>query len=115
MFANRFHPGKFSATDRSVTGEATEKRKRVVTLLNGLKKSNPVLQRGKTEWLAPKGSVVALNRTLEGKTVTFVGNFSDVPGDYAIDASGMVLLSNNAALKNGAVELDKYGYVIIEK
>lgn len=115
MFANRFHPGKFSATDRSVTGEATEKRKRVVTLLNGLKKSNPVLQRGKTEWLAPKGSMVALNRTLEGKTVTFVGNFSDVPGDYAIDASGLVLLSNNAALKNGAVELDKYGYVIIEK
>ena len=115
MFANRFHMGKFEATDRNASGKAVDRRKQVIKALNVLKSENGALQNGKTEWLdLGNDYVLAFKRRCEGEEITFIGNFSNEELRVTEGVNGQILLSNNAKAKGGRLDLSKYGYAIIK-
>ncbi len=116
MFANRFHMGKFEVTDRNAKGDAVDRRKKIVKLLNELKSTNATLQNGKTEWPESNADhILAFSRISDDQKLTFIGNFSDKEVKTDIDIKGKMLLSNNADMTDGMLNLSKYGYVIVRE
>ena len=115
MFANRFHPGVFSVTDRSAEGEEVSKRKELIKKLNGLKAEQPALIDSRTQWLAVENpSVLAFKRVGEADEILFAGNFSEETAEVWLD-DGEVLLSNKASIQKGVASLSSYGYVIMRR
>lgn len=113
MFANRFHMGVYETTDRTKVTEASEKRKSVIKKLNTLRAENEIIQDGKTVWLdSESDSVLAFERELDGKKVTYIGNFSGAEIETNFSVIGETLLSNGAGTRNGKLTLSGYGYVI---
>ena len=79
MFANRFHPGRYTMTDRSDAAKAqpaARSRQTLMRQLNQLKKEDPRYSCGQTLWLEMNkpDDVIAFRRSYEGKNVWFVGN-----------------------------------------
>lgn len=79
MFANRFHPGRYTMTDRSDAAKAqpaARSRQTLMRQLNQLKKEDPRYSCGQTLWLDMNkpDDVIAFRRSYEGKNVWFVGN-----------------------------------------
>ena len=117
MFANRFYMGKYEVTNREALKNTDEGKRRieVIKKLNALKKENAALQNGKTEWIKIcYPNVLAFSRISNTEKVTFFGNFSKETVEF-VKESGDILLSNNMKIKNGNVQLDAYGYIIIRE
>lgn len=117
MFANRFHPGRFSATDRGIrTKEYSLRRQEIIRRLNALRTEYPLLCGSAPESFAiaeQPERVIAFRREENGQAVVFRGNFSRETAADRIPAGSRVLLSRGAAiLPDGRVTLEKYGYVI---
>ena len=113
MFANRFHMGNFEVTDRSTVSEESEKRKLLVKKLNTLKAENEILQNGSTVWLeTDSDSILAFERVLDGKKLTYVGNFADEKAETDLTVNGDILLSAGICIENDKLTLSKYGYVV---
>lgn len=113
MFANRFHMGNFEVTDRSTVSEESEKRKLLVKKLNTLKAENEILQNGSTVWLeTDSDSILAFERVLDGKKLTYVGNFADEKAETDLTVNGDILLSAGVRIENDKLTLSKYGYVV---
>lgn len=114
MFANRFHMGEFEVTDRSSSGAATERRKRVIRTLNEFRESISALNSGATVWhRLDKDRVLSFDRAISGEAVRFVGNFSGEAVEVPDTAFGEVILSNNAERTEGVIRLSSYGYIIL--
>lgn len=79
MFANRFHPGIYSATPRSEEMKNTpqaQRRQHIIRTLNALRREDALLREGRTEWLeynCPE-NVIAFRRVLGDRSILFVGN-----------------------------------------
>jgi len=115
MFANRFHPGTFSFTDRNATGAHVDRRKKVIKALNAMKASLTALSDSETEWLpAENDSILAFRRNNASEQILFAGNFSNSERTVEID-NGEILLSNNIHFENGTVTFQSYGYIIIRR
>jgi len=81
MFANRFHPGKFSVTCRDDEAKArpeAQSRQHLISRLNALRREDARFRLGKTEWLEHDrpDAVIAFSREYEGKRLWFIGNMS---------------------------------------
>ena len=80
MFANRFHPGRFSPTPREELKNTPHslRRQEILRKLNQIRAENAVLQTGKTVWPEhdQPDSVVAFMRSDETQKLWFIGNLS---------------------------------------
>ena len=56
--------------------------------------------------------MLAFERELDGKKVTYVGNFSGNEIETEFSVKGETLLSNCISERNGKLVLSGYGYVI---
>jgi len=113
MFANRFHMGAFSVTDRNACGAHVERRKAVITALNGIKESIAALNEGTTKWhLTEYASILAFERVTEEETVSFIGNYSNNAAELNIGELKELILSNNAEICADTVKLGNFGYII---
>lgn len=121
MFANRFHPGRFKATDRSIRTEAySVHRQELIRKLNALRKEWPVLS-GFMPAVADGGiqdaELLVFRRREDGQEVTFIGNFSKeeklVP--MSLKEGGILLQDGAEYEKEKEVSLKRYGYIVIGK
>ncbi len=113
MFANRFHPGRFAATDRAALVETSPaiRRVTVMTALNRLKKESDVLHTGTLVWLPAPEGIFAIRREREGKGITLYGNLTREP--MTVDApAGVPLLTNGYTETDGTLTLAPFGYVV---
>lgn len=116
MFANRFHPGSFSVTDRRASGEDVDRRRFVISRLNRMKAELAPLCTGRTEWdITQPDAVLKFDRYTDHQRVTFIGNFSDETLDLTVENIGSILLSNRAERNSSQLKLLPYGYVISQK
>ncbi len=117
MFANRFFPGRFKPTDRSIAGEEYSLRRQgIIRTMNAMKRESDVLRYGQTRWLDHDQSekAVAFRREYEGKSLTFVGNATDAECQVKVNAiSGSLLMENGACIEDDTVNLKPYGYIVL--
>lgn len=113
MFANRFHPGSFEFTCRNVKDTNTLRRMDIVKQLNQMKAEYPALYKGETKWiLSQETSVLAFERKTEDETITFVGNFSNMPIEMDLTFNKEIIVGNNADTADDKLVLGEYGYII---
>ena len=78
LFANRFHPGRFSATPREKLMNTPQTLRRICLLrtMNEIRRKDDLLQTGKTEWIDndKPGSVIAFRRCSGSRRLWFIGN-----------------------------------------
>ena len=116
LFANRFHPGTFGATDRNASSEAIDRRQALLKKLHEFKKQFPALYAGKTEWLPFENPrVLAFSRTCQEESIVVVGNFSEQETLVNLDAGGEILLTNLTTAVPEGYRLAPYGYIIIRR
>lgn len=120
MFANRFYPGEYRATDREALkhAPASLRRQEVVRRLNELRETNPALTAWQTEWVETEQAdrVLAYARHKGENGVIFVGNFSGETVSVSLPQSeGYAMYLSNRAAYAGAVTLQPYGYLILAK
>ncbi len=115
MFANRFFPGRFTATDRSIAAEDYSlRRQEVIRVLNNMKRDSDLLRYGKTVWLdGMPENIVAFRREWNGGTVTFIGNAKNEGCTVNMAAVGETLLSSGCVCTDNTIELEPYGYIAL--
>ena len=119
MFANRFFPGRFSPTDRSIAGEDYSlRRQALMKKLNDLKKKSDILRYGKTMFLSHSNpdQVFAFARDWEGKRIVFIGNCKHAPAQVTLDAplTGEILFQNACRRQGNKLMLEPYGYLVLK-
>lgn len=118
MFANRFHMGKFFATDRPALAETPEGKRRmeVVTALNKLLAEHDGLHGSSIEWIEScrHENVVAFRRKGENRSAVLYCNLSPEEVEIKTDVTGEVLLSNRAEAEGDTLHLGIYGYLLLE-
>lgn len=117
MFANRFHMGKFSVTDRNKETAAAVRRQEVVKALNEIKANSNVLRFGTTEWLESASDMCILfKRELDGAGIIFVGNASKSTCGTEIqelpEKAEMILSYGAKRDEKTGLTLEKYGYAV---
>ncbi len=124
LFANRFHPGRFSTTDWTLADSpAAVRRQSVIRTLNTLRRENRALQQGETRWLEhdQPDRVIAFSRCTQQEEWVFAGNASDAECTVSFDekACGQVVLTNDDALSSGTdfckLTLKAKTYLILHK
>lgn len=124
MFANRFHMGKFSVTEREALKktEVAQRRGHVMQILNALQRKSLLLSRGATEWLTndhPE-TVLSFRRVFGEQSAMFVGNMSREAVTVSVaglknDDKVNIVIQNGLLDGNNAINLDAYGYLVIKK
>ena len=121
MFANRFHPGIYSATPRSEDMKNTpqaQRRQHIIRTLNALRREDVLLREGKTEWLehnCPE-NVIAFRRVYEGRSILFVGNLRGEACCVTLSdvTTADVIVSGGAKESApGAYALEPYGFAVL--
>ena len=84
MFANRFHPGIYSATPRGEEMKNTpqaQRRQHIICILNACRRDHELLRDGTTEWPNHncKENVMVFRRVLGDRSIMFIGNFRSEP------------------------------------
>ncbi len=123
MFANRFYPGRYSATDRSEKAKAVpaaQRRQALMRQLNQLKKDDLCFSRGETVWLEldKPDDVIAFRRSYENRNVWFVGNARNeavtvtVRDEIPVEVQSIISWD---AVRNAtsAFTLATYGFIIL--
>lgn len=119
MFANRFHMGRYEATDRSIAAEpASIRRQELMIKLNTLKGESDILRYGETHWLpnSKDDKVISFCRKLGEQSILFIGNAEreNVTATIEADISGSVMFFHNASIENtNNVKLEPYGYLVL--
>lgn len=121
MFANRFHMGKFEATDRNalMTEDYSLRRQSVMKKLNQLLAENDAINGFNMEWLdndCPE-HIISFKRRGESKNVAVIGNLSNEEVVTAVEAAvsgGNVIMDNHAEICGASIKLGAYGYVAVE-
>lgn len=125
MFYNRFHRGRFQATDRETLKQCESglRRQNVIKTLNAWKRSSEVLHRGNLCWLehdSPE-QVIAFSRTAGEETLLFVGNITKELCTATVDgvdlAKGEILLQSQTRISwdTGKIILPPYGYAVVKR
>ncbi len=123
MFANRFHRGKFEATDRAIAKEDYSiRRQQIVKTLNTMKKEWEILDKGDIVWLNNNNDekIISFERSFEGKRIVFIGNLSkednSVVVEKVIPANMKVVLQSevNPVIEGEKVSLEAFDYVVLE-
>ena len=123
MFANRFHPGRYTMTDRSEEAKntpAAQSRQALMRQLNQLKKEDPRYSCGKTVWLEHDNpdDVIVFCRRYEGKSVWFVGNVRNeakvvnVNEQIPMDAERTISRGGEQASET-TFKMEPYGFIVI--
>ncbi len=120
MFANRFHMGKFSATDRDALKETAAgiRRMEIVTKLNELLAEHDGLHGAEMEWLendCPE-KVLSFRRVGDTRTAVLYCNLFAEEAVLKADISDKaVLLSRGAKVCGDTLQLAGYGYILVEE
>ncbi len=119
MFANRFHMGKFSVTDRAALyeTEAGKRRMAVVTALNQLLAAHDGIHGSKIEWLdndCPE-RVVSFRRPGEKRSAVLYCNLFPEEAELKLAGEGETLLSHYAEVSGETLRLGGYGYLLMEE
>ncbi|MBE6657454.1 MAG: hypothetical protein E7604_03320 [Ruminococcaceae bacterium] len=121
MFANRFHPGIYSATPRSEDMKNTpqaQRRQHIIRTLNALRREDALLREGDVEWLDHDCTehAIAFRRVLGDRSILFVGNLRGeavcltLPGITTAD----VIVSGGASeCASGKFTLEPYGFAVL--
>ena len=121
MFANRFHPGIYSATPRSEDMKNTpqaQRRQHIIRTLNALRREDVLLREGKTEWLehnCPE-NVIAFRRVYEDRSILFVGNLRGEACCVTLSdvTTADVIVSGGAKESApGTFALEPYGFAVL--
>ena len=123
MFANRFHPGKFDATDRSPAHKrepAAERRAALVRQLNALRRGDDIFSRGEVTWIdsdAPD-AVIAFRRTLGERRAWFAANLRNEPVSVRIaepfsGSFGNALVSGAEMPAEDRLSFAPHGFILI--
>jgi len=124
LFANRFHPGRFSTTDwQGADAPAAIRRQDVIRKLNALRRESSTLQAGMTRWLEhdQPNHVIAFSRHSAQEEWLFIGNASDEECTVRFNETfnGEVVLTNIEALPSCAdltvLTLKAKTYLILRK
>ncbi len=119
MFANRFHMGKFSVTDRAALShtDAGKRRMEVVTKLNALLAAHDGIHGVDMEWLDNDcaDKVISFRRKGETKTAVLYCNLFPEEVVVKTDGTGETLLSHHAAMTGDILRLGAYGYLLLEE
>lgn len=106
MFANRFHPGAFEVTDRSIACEPySQRRQQVVKTLCALRKNHPDLALGKTNWLASDrpAQLIAFSRDCGSEQFLFLANVTKESVSCAVSSQDLsrytVILESEEKIK----------------
>ena len=104
---------------------AAERRLRVMRELAAMRKNNPIITEGKTEWLTVGDSdhLIAYTRAYEGKTITVVVNTApdviESTVDFAMTPDAKVLLQKDLVVTAKDEKLhfaaNPGGYIVIEQ
>lgn len=118
LFSNRFHRGRFFATDREglKTQKAGIRRQSVITQLNRLLAENDAMCSTDFEWLNVAGeNTFAFRNKGKCRDVVFVGNLGKAAINETLDFPiHSVLLHNNADFNGKQLLLRPYGYILAE-
>ncbi len=122
MFANRFFPGRFHATDRSIKNqEESLHRQNLIRTLNALRKDCPVLSGFTPAQFVgndQEKAVMSFLRADEKEEIAVLGNFSKENVTVKLDKPvllGQVILSENAGIADASTaQIGAYGYLIIK-
>ncbi len=119
MFANRFFPGNFSATDREriKTTPAAVARQAVLKKLNALRNKSATIQYGQTIWPTSEQGLLVFKRALGRETVLVVGNPTDSTRTFEDDSlptDAKVLLSACAFVTKTAIQAEPKGYAVVQ-
>ncbi len=123
MFANRFHPGRFHATDRSDDHKSTPQAKRrqeILRTMNSLRREDALFRNGEvTFWDGEMPELVTgFSRKLDGhvdddRTVWFFGNLGNDTLTFALPVMPKdVILSDGAKWQDGTLTLTDKGYLL---
>jgi cyclomaltodextrinase len=121
LFANRFFPGVYEATDRSIKNQPYSlKRQALIKRLNALRYESKALQSGNTEWIdnSKPENTLSFVREYNGEKLLFVGNFSDKNIRVKLELEsfvGQIIMENKTFIHNDyTIELNSYGYLILK-
>ena len=122
MFANRFHRGRFEATDRTIRSkEFSRRRQEVIKRLNRIRQENDILCYGDTIFAenSERDKVVSFVRCYQGKKIVLAGNFSKTGLTVRIDVPDwdkrILLFGSEGADafgEKGSLYLPPYGYIV---
>lgn len=119
MFANRFHMGKFEATDRSIAKEDYSiRRQEIMKKLNTLKQESDILRYGKTRWLnnSVDDKVISFERDHNGNKIILIGNVTKETLTVTVDTdlTASQLMVRGSAVQNNELTLEPHGYLVLE-
>ena len=125
MFANRFHPGRFSATSRDDAmrnSPEAVRRRALITRLNTLRRTDPRFTLGNTVWLSHDrpDSVIAFSREYGGKKFWFAANTSGQETSVTLEApipasAERTVLSGASFRTDSTLTLAPRGFAIIRE
>lgn len=119
MFANRFHMGKFEASNRKKDSEETIRRINITKQLNSLKAESDILRFGKTQWLdnSDADNCISFKRTYNDENILFVGNITNETKNVKIEEipkNAETILENGVvSYSDGNFEFNEKGYAVI--
>ena len=118
MFANRFYPGDYEVTDRSLksTPEGI-KRSEMIKSLNKLKKESDILRYGETVWINSydEECIISFKRCLDGKEIVFIGNTKNRSYEINFDSVPQNILFSNSIFRDNKLLLGPYQYIVYTK
>lgn len=119
MFANRFFPGVYETTDRSIASEPYSlRRQAVMKQLNAWKREKDALRYGTTRWLNvdAQNAVTAFEREWQNEKILYLGNFTQNPVTLTCDAltGGRVFLCSGVQTGGSRLTLPPRSYIILE-
>lgn len=119
LFANRFYPGNFEFTDRSMKNtQSAMRRINVIKRLNKMKRESEILAFGETKWRKCTDNIICFERTLGEKGIIFIGNTTDCFAKLStidMPAKANLIFSNNMKEHSAdRLDMDAYGYAVFE-
>ncbi|MBQ2724988.1 MAG: hypothetical protein IJF78_04700 [Clostridia bacterium] len=125
MFANRFHPGRFSPTPREELKDTDQslRRQEILRTLNHARAEDAVLQTGKTIWLDQDqpDSVLSFMRSSGTRSLWFLGNLSGkeitVRTKTAVPTEDIETILAYGTERNGSscFTMQPYGFIMIRE
>lgn len=119
LFANRFFPGRFAPTDRSIAKEDYSlRRQALMKKLNELKQKSDILRYGKTVFLSHSNpeKAFAFAREWEGKRIVFIGNCKNESTEVTLEEAltGEMIFQNRCSRQGNKLKLEPYGYLVLK-
>jgi len=123
MFANRFHPGRFSATPREELKNTPQslRRQELLRILNHARASDPLFREGEVSWLDTDqpDHALAFVRSAGNEKLWFLGNLSSeeiqvqLPCAIPAETAVTLLIQGTDQTAPDRFTLQPYGFTVI--